>query len=215
MNYEMSNNKVFLQGEVASEAKFSHNVKGENFYSLTIKIPRKSGYYDLVPLLIPEVFLRTDSITPGKTLAIKGQFRSYNEQTELKRKLRLSVFVREVVEPEETEKDINPNQIFLKGTVVKPPIYRTTPFNREICDVLIAVNRAFNKSDYIPCIFWGRTALEVKNYKVGDAICLTGRIQSREYSKKIEGTPEVKTLTAYEVSADLFKEQSQDEIIGL
>ena len=193
---EKQNNRVYLRGEVVTEKRFSHEVYGERFYEMDVKVMRLSGQFDLIPVTISERLIAMKSLSVGSTISVIGQFRSYNKLVEGKSKLMLTVFVREFV-PETFSK--NPNNIVLSGYVCKEPIYRTTPFNREISDVLVAVNRAYNKSDYIPCIAWGRNARFVKNLEVGDKVAISGRIQSREYQKKLSET-EVKTLTAYEVS---------------
>ena len=196
INVEKQNNKVYVKGEIITEAKFSHEIYGEGFYEMDILVKRLSGQADVLPITISERLIESGNLKIGSVLSAIGQFRSYNKQVDGKSKLMLTVFVREVVEDVEYK---NPNTIVLSGFICKPPIYRTTPFNREIADVLIAVNRAYNKSDYIPCIAWGRNARFVKNLEVGEKVSLSGRIQSREYQKKISET-ETKLLTAYEVS---------------
>lgn len=193
---EKQNNRVYLRGEVVTEKRFSHEVYGERFYEMDVKVMRLSGQFDLIPVTISERLIAMKSLSVGSTISVIGQFRSYNKLVEGKSKLMLTVFVREFV-PETFSK--NPNNIVLSGYVCKEPIYRTTPFNREISDVLVAVNRAYNKSDYIPCIAWGRNARFVKNLEVGERISLSGRIQSREYQKRISDD-EVKIMTAFEVS---------------
>ena len=196
MNTNTQNNKVYLKGEIVTEAKFSHEIYGEGFYEMEVLVKRLSGQADLLPITVSERLIESADLKVGKTLCALGQFRSYNKQVDGKSKLMLTVFIREILE-EECGK--NPNNIVLSGYICKPPVYRTTPFNREIADVLIAVNRAYNKSDYIPCIAWGRNARFVKNLSVGEKVALSGRIQSREYQKKFSET-DVKMLTAYEVS---------------
>ncbi len=196
INVEKQNNKVYVKGEIITEAKFSHEIYGEGFYEMDILVKRLSGQADILPVTISERLIESGNLKIGSVLSAIGQFRSYNKQVDGKSKLMLTVFVREVVEDVEYK---NPNTIVLSGFICKPPIYRTTPFNREIADVLIAVNRAYNKSDYIPCIAWGRNARFVKNLEVGERVSLSGRIQSREYQKKISET-ESKLMTAYEVS---------------
>lgn len=196
INDEKQNNRVFLKGTVASEARFSHEVYGEGFYEMDVVVKRLSGQEDILPITISERLIESNGITKGAELCAVGQFRSYNKLIDGKSKLMLTVFVREIVKDSGAR---NPNNIVLSGYICKPPVYRTTPFAREISDVLIAVNRAYNKSDYIPCIAWGRNAKFVKNLAVGERIALAGRIQSREYTKKISET-ETKIMTAYEVS---------------
>lgn len=196
INEIKQNNKVYLKGEIVTEAKFSHEMYGEGFYEMDILVKRLSGQADILPVTISERLIESGNIKVGSVLSALGQFRSYNKLIDGKSKLMLTVFVREILEEDYLS---NPNSIVLSGYICKPPIYRTTPFNREIADVLIAVNRAYNKSDYIPCIAWGRNARFVKNLSVGERVALSGRIQSREYQKKLSET-EIKTMTAYEVS---------------
>ena len=190
------NNKVYLMGEIVSEAVFSHEVYGEGFYELFVKVMRLSGQADIIPVTISERLIQGNDLKVGSEICALGQFRSYNKLENGKSRLMLTVFVREIVAEPPTK---NPNSIVLSGYICKPPVYRTTPFNREIADLLIAVNRAYNKSDYIPCIAWGRNARFVQNLKVGDRVALSGRIQSREYQKKLNETESV-SMKAYEVS---------------
>lgn len=197
MNYAAEkNNKVYVMGEIVSDGVFSHEVYGEGFYEFFLRVPRLSGQADILPVTVSDRLIRAHDLKRGSSIAAVGQFRSYNKLENGRSRLMLTVFVREI--PERSE-DKNPNGILLNGYICKPPVYRTTPFNREIADVLIAVNRAYNKSDYIPCIAWGRNARFVKNLSVGDKVAISGRIQSREYQKKLSET-EIKTMTAYEVS---------------
>ena len=190
------NNRVYFTGEIVSEAVFSHEVYGEGFYELYVKVMRLSGQADILPVTISERLIQRNDLRIGSIICALGQFRSYNKLEGSRSRLMLTVFVREIVENVPSR---NPNSIVLSGYICKPPIYRTTPFNREIADLLIAVNRAYNKSDYIPCIAWGRNVRFVQNLKVGDRVALSGRIQSREYQKKLTDT-DVVTMTAYEVS---------------
>ncbi len=191
-----SNNRVFVKGQIVTEARYSHEVYGEGFYEMDVCVKRLSGQADVLPVTVSERLIASNGLKVGETVSAIGQFRSYNKLVDGKSKLMLTVFVREIVSGENAK---NPNNVVLSGYICKPPVYRTTPFSREIADVLIAVNRAYNKSDYIPCIAWGRNARFVKNLTVGDKIAISGRIQSREYVKKISET-ESKTMTAYEVS---------------
>jgi len=196
MNYEqMNNNKVYLYGEIISSPEFSHEIYGEGFYDMKLKVYRLSNQVDIIPITISERLIKSENIEIGKKIAIKGQFRSYNKQENGKSKLILTVFVREIVSNENL---ITSNMIELGGFICKEPIYRTTPFKREICDILLAVNRAYNKSDYLPCIAWGRNARFVKSIEVGKKIYVQGRIQSREYQKKHDD--EIENKTAYEIS---------------
>ena len=190
------NNKVYVSGKIVSDAEFSHEVYGEGFYEMKLEVKRLSGQADILPVTVSERLIAENDLKVGQTLSAVGQFRSYNKIVDGKSRLMLTVFVREIVNEEQYK---NPNSIVLCGYICKPPVYRTTPFSREIADVLIAVNRAYNKSDYIPCIAWGRNARFVKNLGVGERVALSGRIQSREYQKKSE-TGEVHSMTAYEVS---------------
>lgn len=194
-NINEKNNKVYLCGIVESEAVFSHEVFGEGFYELYVRVNRLSGQADLLPVTISERLLG-QGLKRGDELCALGQFRSYNKLENGKSRLMLTVFVREILDYHPGK---NPNSIVLSGYICKPPVYRTTPFNREIADLLIAVNRSYNKSDYIPAIAWGRNARFVRNLAVGDRVALSGRIQSREYQKKQPDESFV-TMTAYEVS---------------
>jgi len=203
---DKNNNKVYIRGEILSQASFSHEVYGEGFYEMLVLVKRLSGQADILPVTISERLIEEKDLQIGSTLSAIGQFRSYNKMVDGKSKLMLTVFVREILAVDETR---NPNSIVLSGYICKEPIYRTTPFNREISDVLIAVNRAYNKSDYIPCIAWGRNARFVKNLKVGDYITISGRIQSREYQKKITET-DIRTMTAYEVSINKLSTEEAD-----
>ena len=197
MNYVTEkNNKVYVMGEIISDATFSHEVYGEGFYEFFVRVMRLSGQADILPITLSERLIQGAMLGKGKTICALGQFRSYNKIENGKSRLMLTVFIRELLDDLPNK---NPNSILLSGYICKPPVYRTTPFNREIADVLIAVNRAYNKSDYIPCIAWGRNARFVKNLNVGERIAISGRIQSREYQKKYSDS-EIRTMTAYEVS---------------
>ena len=196
MKYEqMNNNIVYLSGIIVEEPVFSHETFGEGFYDIKLSVQRLSEHTDIIPVTISEKLIEKGKFDIGKKLAIKGQFRSYNKVEQDHRKLMLTVFAREIVDYDET---MNPNIIEISGYICKPAIYRTTPFKREICDVLIAVNRAYNKSDYLPCIAWGRNARFIKNIEVGSKIDIVGRIQSREYQKKLED--KIENKIAYEIS---------------
>lgn len=196
MNYNTEkNNKVYVYGEIVSEAVFSHEVYGEGFYEFFVKVMRLSGQADILPVTVSERIMTEDMKVGGHICAL-GQFRSYNKLEGGKSRLMLTVFIRELLEEPPAK---NPNSIVLSGYICKPPVYRTTPFNREIADLLIAVNRSYNKSDYIPAIAWGRNARFVRSLSVGDKVALSGRIQSREYQKKQPDESFV-TMTAYEVS---------------
>ncbi len=211
MNYNTEkNNKVYIYGEIVSEAVFSHEVYGEGFYEFYVKVMRLSGQADVLPVTVSERIM-TEGMTVGNTICALGQFRSYNKLEGGKSRLMLTVFIRELLD---TQPGKNPNSIILSGYICKPPVYRTTPFNREIADLLIAVNRSYNKSDYIPAIAWGRNARFVRNLSVGDRVALSGRIQSREYQKKQPDESFV-TMTAFEVSISklaAFDDESEFDI---
>lgn len=196
MNYEqMNNNKCYLFGTIMSAPTFSHEIYGENFYDTTLLVPRLSEQADMIPITISDRLLSLHNIKVGDKIAVLGQYRSYNKQENEKSKLMLKMFVRQIIEPLQN----TTNLIEIIGYVCKEPIYRTTPFKREICDMLIAVNRAYNKSDYLPCIAWGRNARYGKSIEVGQKVYLTGRVQSREYSKRLDdGT--FSNRIAYEIS---------------
>ena len=199
INYS-ENNLIKLIGTVVSDKVFSHEVYGEGFYSFDLEVPRLSENSDIIPVTVSERLLAGFDFHIGQQVVIDGQFRSYNNYENEKNKLVLTVFVKDIKVVEDSEvENTNPNEIILNGFICKKPIYRTTPFGREISDILLAVNRAYNKSDYIPCIAWGRNARYCQNLEVGENIKLWGRIQSRQYEKKFEdGTSEIRR--AYEVS---------------
>ena len=211
MNYSKEkNNKVYVYGEIVSEAVFSHEVYGEGFYEFYVKVMRLSGQADILPVTVSERIM-TEEMKVGGTICALGQFRSYNKLEGGKSRLMLTVFIRELLGDQQSK---NPNSIVLSGYICKPPVYRTTPFNREIADLLIAVNRSYNKSDYIPAIAWGRNARFVRNLAVGDRVALSGRIQSREYQKKQPDESFI-TMTAYEVSISklaAFDDESEFDI---
>lgn len=206
-NY-LENNYLTLVGKVTGEKKFSHEIYGERFYIFNLSIPRLSGNADIIPITVSERLIKEDTLQEGKKLLIKGQFRSYNSYENEKNRLILTVFAKDVMEVEENEdeeenemvrKDTITNEVVLVGYICKKPIYRQTPFGREISDLLLAVNRAYNKSDYIPCIAWGRNARFCQNLEVGSQVKVVGRVQSRTYEKKHEdGT--IENRVAYEVS---------------
>lgn len=193
-----TNNQVTIAGEVVSEFSFSHEVYGEHFYMVNISVCRLSNSYDIIPIMVSERLIDVKNDYRGSILEATGQFRSYNRHEESKNRLVLSVFAREVT-VYDGEGEENPNQIFLDGYVCKRPVYRKTPLGREIADVLLAVNRPYGKSDYIPCICWGRNARYADSFEVGSHIQIWGRIQSREYQKKIS-EEEFEKRVAYEVS---------------
>ena len=205
-NY-LENNYLTLVGKVTGEKEFSHEIYGEKFYRFSLSIARLSGNADIIPITISERLITDETLTEGKKLLIKGQFRSYNSYENEKNRLILTVFARNI-EPC-IEKSKNPNEIFLDGYICKEPVYRKTPFGREIADVLLAVNRAYNKSDYIPTIAWGRNSRFCQTLEVGDNIRVWGRLQSREYQKKISETEVVKKI-AYEVSISKMERVTEE-----
>lgn len=195
----IENNVVTISGTIVSNLQFSHEVYGEGFYYFLLDVPRLSDSADKIPVTISERLITKQKLEIGKVIEVEGQFRSYNSYNNESNRLVLTVFAREINFLEDEKKIKNPNQIFLNGYICKRPVYRTTPFGREITDILLAVNRPYNKSDYIPCISWGRNARYSESLAVGDNIKLWGRIQSREYQKKLE-SGEVLSKVAYEVS---------------
>ncbi|MGI6669548.1 MAG: single-stranded DNA-binding protein [Acetivibrionales bacterium] len=195
----IDNNMATVSGKVISSVEFSHEVYGEGFYYFILEVPRLSESCDRIPVTISERLINKDKLEIGTLVEIEGQFRSYNSYGSEGNRLILTVFARDVTFLEDEKAIKNPNQIYLNGFICKKPIYRTTPFGREITDILLAVNRPYNKSDYIPCIAWGRNARFSEKLSIGDNIKIWGRIQSREYQKKLE-TGEVITKVAYEVS---------------
>ena len=197
-NYS-ENNHLVLRGKIVSEKNYSHEIYGEKFYIFNLEVQRLSSTSDIIPITISERLITNFDLTIGKQVEIEGQFRSYNNYENEKNRLVLTVFAKEIKEIEEDEEEKVTNEVILIGYVCKKPIYRQTPFGREIADILLAVNRAYNKSDYIPCIAWGRNARFCENMEVGTEVRVSGRVQSRNYEKKFEdGT--VETRVAYEVS---------------
>lgn len=193
----LENNSIYVSGKVIEECEFSHEIYGEGFYLFKISSERLSDNEDILPITISERLIDKSKITIGTRVEVIGQLRSYNNYNSKKNKLVLTIFAREInLLEEETEQ--NPNQIFLNGFICKPPVYRKTPFGREISDILVAVNRAYNKSDYIPCIAWGRNARYLSTLGVGANIKLWGRVQSRKYQKKNGDI--IEQRVAYEVS---------------
>lgn len=195
----IENNRVTIIGEVISEFEFSHEVYGEGFYTVRLSVSRLSNSVDVIPLLVSERLVDVTEDLRGMMVEATGQFRSHNSHEEDRNRLLLSIFVREINFIDSYDEDISTNQIFLDGYICKPPIYRKTPLGREIADLLIAVNRPYGKSDYIPCIAWGRNARYSAGFEVGAHIQVLGRIQSREYTKKVS-EEECEKRIAYEVS---------------
>ena len=195
----IENNQVTIIGEVASGFTFSHEVFGEGFYMVDVSVKRLSNSDDCIPLMVSERLIDVSQDYTGEYIMASGQFRSYNQHEEKKNRLVLSVFVREISFVEEEVDGAKTNSILLDGYICKRPIYRKTPLGREIADLLLAVNRPYGKSNYIPCICWGRNARFASGFEVGEHVQVLGRIQSREYVKKISET-ETEKRVAYEVS---------------
>ena len=210
------NNHLVLVGKITDEKKFSHEIYGEKFYTFDLSVPRLSGNADVIPITISERLFKDEELVVDKKIKITGQFRSYNSYENEKNKLILTVFAKDIefLPNQEEEviasKELISNEVVLIGYICKTPIYRQTPFGREIADILLAVNRAYNKSDYIPCITWGRNARFCSKMEVGTEVKVTGRVQSRTYEKKYEdGTVEQKV--AYEVSISNLEVINQKE----
>ena len=195
----IENNQVTIMGEIVSGFSYSHEIFGEGFYMVDVKVQRLSDSFDVIPMMVSERLIDVSADYRGYFVEVNGQFRSYNRHEERKNRLVLSVFAREIVFVEEIEESAKTNQIFLDGYICKVPIYRKTPLGREIADLLLAVNRPYGKSDYIPCICWGRNARFASGFEVGERCSVWGRIQSREYMKKID-EEQVEKRVAYEVS---------------
>lgn len=212
-NY-LENNHLLLVGKVTSDKKFSHEIYGESFYIFDLEVARLSCNSDIIPITISERLILEKELEIGDKVAIEGQFRSYNSYENEKNRLILTVFAKDIKylseEDEENSSEKVSNEVTLIGYICKKPIYRQTPFGREISDILLAVNRAYNKSDYIPAIAWGRNARFCQNIEVGTKVKITGRVQSRNYEKKFEdGT--IQTRTAYEVSISSLEIVNEEE----
>ena len=204
-----NNNQVIIKGRISQMPVYSHTVMGEGFFDMMIDVQRLSNEIDTLPVTISERLIEDFFI--GKELGIIGQYRSYNKYVgENKSKLMLTIFVKELVNPDELK---TLNQICLIGYICKEPVYRTTPFGREICDVLLAVNRSYSKSDYLPCIAWGRNARFIRDMSVGERLEVYGRIQSRKYQKKISDDV-VETKVAYEISLSGVIHKEKEEFYG-
>lgn len=199
MERTIENNQVTIMGEIVSGFTFSHQIYGEGFYMTDVSVKRLSGEYDTIPVMVSERIFDTTQNLTGELVSISGQFRSYNRHEGNRARLVLSVFAREIGFVEEIGDGYNSNKIYLDGYICKEPIYRKTPLGREICDILLAVNRPYGKSDYIPCICWGRNARFASGLQVGDRIEVEGRIQSRTYIKRID-EERTEERTAFEVS---------------
>ncbi|NLL76527.1 MAG: single-stranded DNA-binding protein [Clostridiales bacterium] len=195
----IENNQVVIMGEIVSDFTFSHEIFGEGFYMVDVRVERLSDSMDNIPLMVSERLIDVNGDYKGMYIVVNGQFRSYNRHEERKNKLVLSVFAREIEFVDEISENTRSNQIYLDGFICKEPIYRKTPLGREIADLLLAVNRPYGKSDYIPCICWGRNARFASGFEVGARCAIWGRIQSREYMKKIS-EEQLERRVAYEVS---------------
>ena len=207
----IENNKIELCGVIASVPELNHKTYGENFYGFRLSCSRKSTEKDMLPIIVSDRLVEIKDLQVGKKISVKGQVRTFNKHiSDDKRKLLIMVFardVREVEEESESAPEFN-NNVKLSGYICKPPVYRVTPKGREIADVLIAVNRTYGKSDYIPCITWGRNARYTGNLDVGTRVDVEGRLQSREYTKKFDdGTEEIRT--AYEISVSRIEESEE------
>lgn len=193
---EETGNSLHLCGVISTAPEYGHEVFGEKFYYATLSVPRLSGAEDLLPVTLSERLIDGMQLEPGTPLAFEGQLRSYNKVVEGAGRLLITGFAQRLTA---VDTDENPNQVVLTGALCKPPSYRTTPFGREIADLMLAVNRAYGKSDYIPCITWGRTARFASHLNVGDRVQLTGRFQSRAYQKQLADGSVIDKM-AYEVS---------------
>jgi single-stranded DNA-binding protein len=207
MDNLMLNNKIYLEGKIISDLQFSHEMYGEGFYTFNLEVPRLSDAKDILSVTVSERLIGGMELKAESEVIVEGQLRSYNKFVDGSNRLILSVFARNVEFC--IEKSKNPNQIFLDGYICKQPVYRTTPFGREIADMLLAVNRSYNKSDYIPTIAWGRNSRFCQGLEVGDNIRVWGRLQSREYEKKISETETIKKI-AYEVSISKMERVGKD-----
>ena len=204
------NNYLVLIGKIISDKTFSHEIYGESFYIFNLEVPRLSGNEDIIPITISERLIANFDLTIGRKVVIEGQFRSYNSYENERNRLVLTVFAKDIIDYKEEQEENASNEVVLNGYVCKKPIYRKTPFGREISDILLAVNRAYNKSDYIPCIAWGRNARFCENMEVGTEVKVVGRVQSRTYEKKFEdGRTEQRV--AYEVSIGSLEVINKDE----
>ncbi|MCI9430033.1 MAG: single-stranded DNA-binding protein [Lachnospiraceae bacterium] len=206
----IENNQVTIMGEVIGDFMFSHEIFGEGFYMVDVEVARLSESSDVIPVMVSERLLDVNADYKGRNLCVAGQFRSYNRHEEKKNKLVLSVFAREIEFMDTIEESAKTNQIYLDGYICKEPVYRKTPLGREIADLLLAVNRPYGKSDYIPCICWGRNARYVSSFTVGSRCLVWGRIQSREYMKKISEELTEKRI-AYEVSVSKLELADEEE----
>lgn len=205
---EETGNSIHLRGHVCQPLQFGHELFGEQFFVTTLRVPRLSGAEDFLPITLSERLLIDEPIAAGSVLCLDGQLRSYNKVVEGSGRLLITAFAQRLLPAEDDE---NPNRVQLTGALCKAPSYRTTPFGREIADLMLAVNRSYGKSDYIPCITWGRTARYAANLKIGDKIQLVGRFQSRNYQKQLpDGI--ILNKVAYEVSVSRLSAMKEDRL---
>lgn len=210
MNKIIENNQVVISGEVVSEFNLSHEHFGEKYYLVYVDVPRTSGFVDRLPVMVSEYLTNVDEDLRECKVSVYGQYRSYNKHEHDKNRLLLSVFALEMKVVDEAFTGSNGNNVYLEGTICKEPIYRITPRGKEITDLMVAVNRPYGKSDYIPCICWGRTARFASDLLIGDKCIVNGRLQSRFYTKKHEDG-RIEEKVAYEVSANFVKRGKVDE----
>lgn len=206
---ENPNNRIAAAGKLDGELTLSHEVMNEPFYTGTLQVKRLSGAVDRLPVTIPGKLLACMPPNEGQLLMLTGQVRSYNKVVDGSGRLMVTLFAQSIAEARESD---TLNKVSLVGALCKPPIYRSTPFGREICDMMLAVNRAFGKSDYIPCIAWGRNAQYAARFGVGDRVSLTGRMQSREYQKLMENG-EYMTRSTYEISAFTLEAAGSEQAV--
>ena len=193
---ENPSNRMMAAGRLEARPELSHEVMNEPFYTATLLVKRLSGAIDRLPVTLPGKLLTDDLMEDNQLLLMQGQVRSYNKVVEGAGRLMVTLFVQHLSPGGDND---TLNRVELSGALCKPPVYRSTPFGREICDLMLAVNRAFGKSDYIPCIAWGRNAQFASRFHVGDRLRITGRLQSREYQKLLENG-EYMVRNAFEVS---------------
>ena len=192
---EHTANQAAIRGSLLELPQFSHENHGNRFYRFVLEVPRLSGAVDHLPVIAREEVLNQMDLSGGERIEVRGQVRSFNNHSPTGQRLLIFVFASSV----QTSREEPCNEILLTGAICKAPVYRWTPLGREICDVMLAVPRSYRRSDYLPCILWGRTAQALSQCATGDTIRLTGRLQSRLYRKATEEGVELRT--AYEISA--------------
>lgn len=192
---EQSVNQILLRGQLRSLPEFSHENHGRIFYRFELDVPRLSGTVDTLPVITQLSVLNSMDLSGGDMLTVQGQIRSHNVRSDGVRHLMIFVFASDI-----TVEDGEPlNEVLLEGPLCKEPIFRTTPLGRQICDIMLAVPRSFQRADYLPCILWGRTAQEISQCHTRECVRINGRLQSRVYSKNTESG--MIERTAYEISA--------------